>query len=735
MNRLAVLAVSLAFATACAQPPAPQITPQPGTTEPARSPSALTPVGSVSKRIAEPLIRVGLLSDQPNVAFPRVPDGYFIVAEAGPSVLRRGFSVSAPLADATVRYAVQMAAISDESSANALAERLRGETRQRVDVIFDPASGQRRVLAGDFATSDEATPFRATLIERGYGRDIVVVRRPSDQQFERVFAIVDDEGDRYTLRGESMLVMPVSQETVRIDNKPYRTAARLFINARGLFNVINELNLEEYLYGVVPAELGPRVYDELEALKAQATAARTYAFRNMGQFKAEGYDICPGPACQAYVGFSGEENLSTQAVRETNGLVMTYEGRVIDALYTSTCGGETSDVSTMFPGRNDPYLRAVRCVEMEMVEMDGRVNSTMMTEHAANAQLFEALANLPEPRSWGSRDVEKTVNAALRLLGAPQATGRPASSRRGDVLRYLGSVFQLADNARALTLPEDRQYWFPRSQNLDDEAYLAASFLIKYGIWPAQFIDRVDLNVAMPREELLALLGSWLREHAALQEATGKIFSVEGRVVTLKAEGKLNRYTLPEDAPLFRRLNDRVQEYARLPIMIGDRANIYLDAKKQPVGMIVQANVDGASFDRTSSFANWTRSYRADELVTTINRRQPIRELQGIRPLVIDESKRIAELEVTAEGGRTFVLRGLPVRWSLNVPDNLFVYERTKDPDGVDRYTFFGKGWGHGTGMCQVGAYGSAFRGWTFDRILKHYYTGVDIVPMAQAQR
>jgi len=76
------------------------------------------------------------------------------------------------------------------------------------------------------------------------------------------------------------------------------------------------------------------------------------------------------------------------------------------------------------------------------------------------------------------------------------------------------------------------------------------------------------------------------------------------------------------------------------------------------------------------------------------------------------------------------MLRGLPIRWSLNVPDNLFVYDKTRDPDGVDRYTFYGKGWGHGTGMCQVGAYGMAFRGWTFDRILRHYYTGVEITRM-----
>ena len=161
--------------------------------------------------------------------------------------------------------------------------------------------------------------------------------------------------------------------------------------------------------------------------------------------------------------------------------------------------------------------------------------------------------------------------------------------------------------------------------------------------------------------------------------------------------------------------------------MIGDRATVVTGPDKRVAALVVQANYDGAAFDRTSSFSNWTRSYRADELVPAMNRRNPITQLIDLRPITIDASQRIAEMEVTAEGGRKFVLRGLPVRWSLNVPDNLFVHEKTKDPDGVDRYTFYGKGWGHGTGFCQVGAYGMAFRGWTYDRILKHYYANVEV--------
>ena len=729
MKTTAVLLLALSLGACTATPP-PRSSPTAQISVP-QSPNRLTPMGSIDRSIADPRIRVGLLSDQPNVTFPRTADGYYIVSDAGPSVIRRGFTITAPLANAAVRYAVQMASISDEGSANTLAERLRSETGKPVTVIFDPASGQRRVLAGDFATSEEATPFRGQLLQQGYGSDIVVVRRPSEQPFEKQHALVDDEGDRQTIRGESVLILPVSAETIVIGGKPYRTAARVFVNARGLLNIINELNMEDYLFGVVPAEMGPSIFDEVEALKAQAVAARTYAVRNLGQFRSEGYDICPGPACQAYVGFSGEHALSTRAVTETRGVVLTHQGKPIDALYTSTCGGETSDVATMFPGRTDPYLRRARCVEFEMVNVAGRADSGLLTEQQGSARVFAALAGLPDTSaSWAGGDVERAVRAAVRLIGGPApSTPRPASSRRGDVLRYLSSVFGLEQKARATTMPEDRRYFFPQTSNPeDDAAYLAATFLIKFGMLPAQQIDRIDLNVAMPRDELYALLGSWVREHATVTEANGKVLSLSGRTMVLKAEGKTTTFTLPEGIPTFRRLSDRVQEYRSLPIMIGDRATVFQNAQKTPVALLVQANFDGASFDRTSSFANWTRSYRADELVTAINRRNPIQQLIDIRPLSYDASKRVVELEVTAEGGRTFTLKGLPIRWSLNVPDNLFVYEKTKDADGMDRYTFFGKGWGHGTGFCQVGSYGMAFRGYTYDQILKNYYTDVELV-------
>ena len=734
--KYSVIAALLLAACATTPPQAPSRAPQPQPQpQPVHSPNALTPVGSAGRTIAEPRIRVGMLSDQGSVKFPRIDGGYFIVADDGASTLLRGFSADAPLrAPLAMHYAVQVIAFSDKPTADAFAAKLRSETGQRVDEVFDPSAangGVYRIFAGEFPETAAAAALREDLVKRGYANDMLVVHRPSDQPFEKKIEITDDEGDRYTISTASLLVMPRTASTIAIGEKHYRTAVRLFINLRGQFNVINELTLEDYLKGVVPAEMGSKIYDELEALKAQAVAARTYAFRNLGQFRAEGFDICPGPACQAYLGYSGEETLSSQAVEQTAGLVMTYDGRPIDALYTATCGGETSDVQTMFPLRNEPYLKRTRCVELDMLSLGGRADSGILNEMQMNARVFAAMASLPESGSWSARDVSAAVSRVLNMTGAvDQLMPALASSRRGDVLRFLARVFALDHNATVLTLPEDRKYFFPQSAGSDDPAHLAAAFLVKYGIWPAQEIDRIDLNAAMPRDELLAVLDAWLREHDLITEATGKIAGIDGRKVTLKADGKLTSYMLPAGIPIFRRLGDRFEEYASVPVMIGDRAVIQLNSRRVPVAAIVVANYDGASFDRTSSFSNWTRSYRADELAASINKRFPIQQLVDLRPVTIDASQRIAELEYTAEGGRKFTAKGLPIRWSLNVPDNLFVIEKTKDPDGMDRYTFYGKGWGHGVGMCQVGAYGMAFRGWKFDQILKRYYTGIDIVPL-----
>src|SRR5947208_4394934 len=131
MKRLAVVVCLLAACTTVAPPPLP--TPQQLPAPP--SPNALIAVTNVARTIQDPRIRVGMLSDQTSVSFPRVAGGYYVITDAGASTLRRGLTLTAPLSDVSPHYAVQVSAISDEASANELAQKLRIENAgMRVDV-------------------------------------------------------------------------------------------------------------------------------------------------------------------------------------------------------------------------------------------------------------------------------------------------------------------------------------------------------------------------------------------------------------------------------------------------------------------------------------------------------------------------------------------------------------------------------------------------------------------------
>lgn len=122
--------------------------------------------------------------------------------------------------------------------------------------------------------------------------------------------------------------------------------------------VVNHVPIEEYLKGVLPYEMGRLPRSQIEALKAQAVASRSYAMANKKP-NAE-YDILPTIWDQVYGGVGEADEVINEAVESTRGVVALYRGKVINAKYSSTCGGITEDNENVWPGERIPYLRSVR---------------------------------------------------------------------------------------------------------------------------------------------------------------------------------------------------------------------------------------------------------------------------------------------------------------------------------------------------------------------------------------
>ncbi len=143
-----------------------------------------------------------------------------------------------------------------------------------------------------------------------------------------------------------------------LNGKAYRGRLTVVRDRSGL-TAINTVGIEDYLAGVVGAEMGRRDSTDAEALAAQAIVSRTYAIRNLGKRATEGFDLYATVVDQVYGGLGSEYPLARWAVTHTGGLVVTWQGVPIDAFFFSTCGGRTADGTEVFAAADRPYLTSV----------------------------------------------------------------------------------------------------------------------------------------------------------------------------------------------------------------------------------------------------------------------------------------------------------------------------------------------------------------------------------------
>ena len=155
------------------------------------------------------------------------------------------------------------------------------------------------------------------------------------------------------------IIVLKEDDFLRIDGEKYRGQVMIRKDEKGRFNIINEVNIDDYLYGVLPHEISPAW--PLEALKAQAVASRTLALYRKRRERAKDYGLDATVFTQVYRGVEGEDQRTNQAVNETRGKVLTYKGKVINSVFHATCGGRTEEVRNVWPGSEEPYLKSISC--------------------------------------------------------------------------------------------------------------------------------------------------------------------------------------------------------------------------------------------------------------------------------------------------------------------------------------------------------------------------------------
>jgi stage II sporulation protein D len=185
------------------------------------------------------------------------------------------------------------------------------------------------------------------------------------------------------------------------------------------------------------------------------------------------------------------------------------------------------------------------------------------------------------------------------------------------------------------------------------------------------------------------------------------------------------------DAPyLFTRSGGRVVQAPRLELWPGDRVRYRRGADGRIDFLELRPPVQGTSDDRSHSRYSWEVRRTRRQVEAAVNRRVSIGRLEDLRVARRGESGRVVELEVVGSRASTMV-RGFDIRGLLNLNENLTVFEIQRDESGrIEAVVFAGRGWGHGVGLCQVGAYGMAIRGSDYRQILAHYYRGARLAPL-----
>ncbi len=483
------------------------------------------------------------------------------------------------------------------------------------------------------------------------------------------------------LDGGKLLVLPKTAKVrvepagalIEIDNRSYRGAIEVFGNARNTLTIVNELGLEEYLPGVVPNELSPSTFGQLEALKAQAVAARTYIQRNMGQYRNEGYDICASDACQVYFGAGTEDPLSSQAVGETRGVVATYNGRPINALYSSTCGGRTENAENIFDEKF-PYLVSVMC--------EYRHPEPLM---------FSTSRVIPD---WKDAvlDVAGVSNfaGAQRFMGLP-GQGEPASMDLPALATFI------------------RQSFYPAVITSSD-----VSFVTEQGILPPVG--------TLPGKEILFRL---MDKKSAFEWQQGVLISWDGQIMKLMVNGQPKEFKLSPDVPIYQRVGEE-RLAMRQGAWIGGELMDFRAAGDTIQMLVYRINFANPAADRYSRLALW-QTHRTRPELDAAFKALNIGELQDVRVIERGPSGRPVNTEIVGSAGRRAV-RALRLRTLLGLRDSLFSFDIERNArGGVIGMMFYGRGWGHGVGLCQVGAYGMALDGATYEEILKKYYTGIEL--------
>ena len=739
---------------------------------------------------AEPLIRIGLVTNASSVSIT-TSDSELVAWSADEpqrylATDRITVSARAYRPPTYDQYIFEIQNIATANEANEIASDVRLQTNETAQVSVEVGKSTWKVWIGAPKESkEEADAYKAMLDEKGVDNVVIVTEtktvvssdavalsqqvrtagksevrslvKPTggasvsnssyiDPNLREVIVTGASEPAKYSsLKSVAFGSFNDRLNPVRLNGKAYRGKLEVFVNSRGTLTVVNVVPLEDYLLGVVPSELS---LPQLEAQKAQAVAARTYAVANVGTYGTKGFDMVPTVYSQVYKGVSIETAMGTRAVRETRGMVATYQGKPIMAYFTSTCGGRTENSENIF-NHAEPYLRGVECslegerhfepftirtqrnpakvrseANLDLVRLMSilAVNGFSLTTNQMDDDWFESEPSVGEISNW--------LNQLASRFGRTFPNVTKDSAKPAELARILAAMVYTPGGPDTLLSDSDVNYqlMFDDASDVPPASRADIAMLLRDGYSLLRPDLTLQPNRSLNRGEFLRLIRQIFEKRKwmpGMQSWQAKA-TVDGKLIV--RNGKSDRQlSVRPDVFLFRMFGSTMYPVKEVALIGGENVRFQTDAYGSVIYLEIEPSEQSTSAENMSPFTNWSSTKSASAVQSSLSRYvRGIGTLYDVNVKRVGYSRRPVELEIIGSNG-VKTLKGGAIRSALRLREQLFVINKRYSGSTVTSYTFTGRGWGHGVGMCQYGAYVLAKMGVKYDEIIKHYYTGVDV--------
>jgi stage II sporulation protein D len=588
-----------------------------------------------------------------------------------------------------------------------------------------PDGGTWRVVLGHYKDSKDAMPMLTKLKELGF-QELWVATEPLTKNIisssYELYAI-NEHYERHLLPNRGIKVIS-TQNLITLPGKGrYRGFIEISPNTNCKLSVINVVDMESYLRGVVPMEMSSGNFPELEALKAQAVAARTYAFANIGKRAKYGFDLVDTISDQVYGGRDKEQELTDKAVMETSGLIATYNGLPIQALFMANAGGATVDNSFVFGGACN-YLKGTsnythepmaivfnsesgdrdgHWITWEILRLTGKgllsisqLKDKYMKQQAQASELFPILKNL-----------------ALRL---GQPIPKVTNKRGTNLYLWMGQSLGFQAVAEGIEHHQDASYFLGKNVP-DAHEKLLASFLTRKGI----VSPTAWRNHTPTMAQALQALGRLWYELEPIEFSEGTLL----RNGEVRRKGYTSNMMIAKTVPLLAEEapGGSLRLVNESNIQVGDKIK-WLSTPAEACSILIRRlDPNGAAMNRYSPASHWKAELKEKDFLETLRIKVNIQSLKDIN-LTHNNQGRVVKMDIIDDLGQNYQFTGMRIRNLLGLRDNIFrIITIGNKPNR--RWVIYGRGWGHGVGMDQTGAYGMALEGCGFKKILQHYYDGI----------